>query len=154
MSAVLPVKLQTLGTVRPKSPCTNSLTYIPWNRSMLADSNLCRDINKCSATADVCMSSKNILGDIQTVDNLYIVLGRVRLVRRCRTRNGVSCKICSDLPSEVSESSLALSSLRVIVSPCLRWQTQRYCLRLLSSTDFNCVTRHDVVSTARKSWLN
>jgi hypothetical protein len=68
----------TLGRVRPRSPCTNSLTYVP---------------------AEVVRKSVKKCGLCCTTSMPCMTFVRASSERRCMTRIGVICRTCNDMQS-------------------------------------------------------
>ena len=48
-----PIKLETLGCVRPSSPCTNSLMYVPACRHSLASARAASEHHRCVRICDM-----------------------------------------------------------------------------------------------------
>mmetsp|Transcript_33105 Transcript_33105/g.86984 ORF Transcript_33105/g.86984 Transcript_33105/m.86984 type:complete len:276 (+) Transcript_33105:339-1166(+) len=103
-----PSRDPTLGSVRPKSPWQNSLTYVP----------ACVTQSSCRKRAESCVA---VIA--------WIVRSRTMSVRRCMTRIGVSCCTTSSrVPLSVAMSAGVMARDSA--------STQRYSLRWASSPSF------------------
>mmetsp|Transcript_9518 Transcript_9518/g.37064 ORF Transcript_9518/g.37064 Transcript_9518/m.37064 type:complete len:205 (+) Transcript_9518:698-1312(+) len=123
MSAAQPSISPTLGRVLPKSPWTNSLTYVPACVFSLSVKNL------------------DAFGTLSH-RQLTIVLGRVIDVRRCSTLTGVDCWICKSLmPLSMSSSSKVSGfSAQHIAVYSFSFSSLASCIALYAAASVTCMS--------------